>query len=72
MGVGQTQVSAIYDVILSNGDYLTNVPADSLPEGYEQVCEVKGLMRWPVLGWFLRNHWAKSRGAMLPGKPFNG
>ncbi|MCB1050960.1 MAG: hypothetical protein H6510_09965 [Acidobacteria bacterium] len=72
MGAGQTQVGAIYDVILNNGAYMTGVPGERLPEGYEQVCEIKGMMRWPILGWFLRNHWAKSRGAQLPGTPFSG
>lgn len=38
----------------------------------EQLLQLRGLYLWPLLGWLLRNHWAKSRGARLPAIPWRG
>jgi hypothetical protein len=38
----------------------------------EQLLLLRGPYLWPLLGWLLRNHWAKSRGARLPAIPWCG
>jgi len=63
-----------FDLILENGHYLPDVccvggPADKRWPGRRVVraLRLRGLLRCPLLGILLRNHWAKRHGALLGG-----
>ena len=57
-----------YDLILHDGGYYINVtwPSDAArAEHIASALPLVGAYRLPLLGKLLRNHWAKSRGAIL-------
>lgn len=62
----------IYDLILHDGGYYINVawPSDAAPAAHiASALPLAGAYRLPLLGKLLRNHWAKSRGAILTPLP---
>lgn len=59
-----------YDLVCADGRLATGVKAEQRPSTYDGVVVVatlplRGLYRLPLLGRILRNHWAKSQGAIL-------